>query len=64
METRHRYYEALEVANRAQHDHYNNKIPQLLEQMRALDMDRIHATKDAMNQTVDVEMGVLKVVQR
>uniref|UniRef100_A0A1I7S9V6 F-BAR domain-containing protein n=1 Tax=Bursaphelenchus xylophilus TaxID=6326 RepID=A0A1I7S9V6_BURXY len=59
-----RYYEILQQTNLAQKAHYEQQIPQLLERMRQLDMDRIAATKNAMSQTVDVETGVLKVVQR
>ncbi|CAD5229937.1 unnamed protein product [Bursaphelenchus okinawaensis] len=59
-----RYYEILQQTNAAQKGHYEHQIPQLLERMRQLDMDRINATKSAMVQTVDVETGVLKVVQR
>lgn len=58
------YAAALETTNTAQRSHYNDKIPHLLEEMRRLDVDRIQETKQAMMQCVDVETGVLSIVQR
>lgn len=58
------YAAALETTNMAQRAHFNEKIPHLLEEMRRLDVDRIGETKQAMMQSVDVETGVLSVVNR
>ncbi|KAI6172955.1 hypothetical protein M3Y98_01030300 [Aphelenchoides besseyi] len=58
------YADSLETANKAQRAHYQEKIPFLLEEMRKLDVDRITETKTAMNQCVDIETGVLNIIQR
>jgi chromosome segregation ATPase len=58
------YAAALETTNAAQRHHYTEKIPHLLDEMRRLDIERIHETKQAMMQCLDVETGVLNIVQR
>lgn len=63
-QTKQQYAAALETTNTAQRFHYNEKIPHLLDEMRRLDVERIHDTKQAMIQCVDVETGVLSIFQR
>lgn len=58
------YAHSLEMANHAQHDHYNAKLPNLLEDMRKLDVDRIDSTKQAMLDSVHAETSVLNILQR
>lgn len=58
------YASGLEFANQAQHDYYQVKLPNLLEDMRKLDMDRIEITRTAMNDSVNAERSVFNIVQR
>lgn len=58
------YANSLEIANHAQHDHFNVKLPNLLEDMRKLDMDRIDSTKQAMLDSVRSETSVSNILQR
>ncbi|KAI1709520.1 fes/CIP4, and EFC/F-BAR homology domain-containing protein [Ditylenchus destructor] len=58
------YAHGLESANHAQHEYYNLKLPNLLEEMRRLDVDRIESTKSAMMDTVSAERSVSKIVER
>ncbi|KAI1709241.1 fes/CIP4, and EFC/F-BAR homology domain-containing protein [Ditylenchus destructor] len=58
------YAHGLESANHAQHEYYNLKLPNLLEEMRRLDVDRIESTKSAMMDTVSAERSVTKIVER
>ena len=58
------YAHGLESANQAQHDYYNQSLPNLLEEMRKLDMSRIETTRNAMLEAVNAERSVLNIVQR
>lgn len=58
------YAHSLELANHAQHDHYNIKLPNLLEDMRKLDIERINSTKQAMLGSVHAETSVSNILQR
>lgn len=58
------YANGLEIANHAQHEFYNVKLPNLLEDMRKLDMERIEFTRTAMSDSVNTEKGVFNIVQR
>uniref|UniRef100_A0A915DY51 F-BAR domain-containing protein n=1 Tax=Ditylenchus dipsaci TaxID=166011 RepID=A0A915DY51_9BILA len=58
------YAHGLESANQAQHNYYNQSLPNLLEEMRKLDMSRIETTKSAMLESVNAERSVSSIVQR
>lgn len=58
------YASGLENANHAQHEYYQVKLPNLLEDMRKLDIERIECTRDAMQKSVNAEKSVFNIVQR
>uniref|UniRef100_A0A7E4US44 SH3 domain-containing protein n=1 Tax=Panagrellus redivivus TaxID=6233 RepID=A0A7E4US44_PANRE len=57
------YAAALEQANQAKRDHFEMKLPQLLANMRATDVERINDTQGAMKKTIEAETSVLKIIQ-
>lgn len=58
------YGHALEMANRTKNEHYQIKMPNLLEDMRRLDIDRIESTKSAMMASIQAETSVANIVKR
>jgi hypothetical protein len=62
-EAKKNYANALLIANDAKMKHYEIELPNLLEQMRAADIDRIRNTQMAMQRTVEAETNVVKIIQ-
>ncbi|KAI3414126.1 hypothetical protein GPALN_011587 [Globodera pallida] len=58
------YAAQLGATNQAKFDHYNVILPQLLEDMRQLDVERIEFSKKAMLDCVASETSVLNIIQR
>ena len=58
------YASQLETTNKAKHDYYNISLPQLLEEMRRLDVDRINFTKTSMLESIHAETGVLNIIKK
>jgi hypothetical protein len=62
-EAKKNYANALLIANDAKMKHYEIELPNLLEQMKAADIDRITNTRFAMQKTVEAETNVVKIIQ-
>lgn len=63
-EAKQSYAHSLETANKAKSEHYQVRLPTLLESMRALDADRISEIKLAMSKSVEAETSVMRIIQR
>ncbi|TKR80331.1 hypothetical protein L596_014419 [Steinernema carpocapsae] len=63
-ESKQSYAHSLEMANQAQHEYYSNRLPHVLDALRAVDVERIEETKKAMMKSVQAETDVVNVVQR
>jgi hypothetical protein len=62
-EAKKNYANALLIANDAKVKHYEVELPNLLEQMKAADMDRINNTRLAMQKTIEAETNVVRIIQ-
>lgn len=55
---------SLEVANKSKTEHFQHKLPTLLEAMRVMDTDRISELKMAMSKSVEAETSVMRIIQQ
>jgi hypothetical protein len=62
-EAKKNYANALLIANDAKVKHYEVELPNLLEQMKAADRDRISNTRLAMQKTIEAETNVIRIIQ-
>lgn len=54
------YRASVELFNSAKNEHYQTKLPELLESMRLLEVVRISDIKKCMLKSVEVEKNVMK----
>lgn len=58
------YAHALQTANNHQTSHYQQLLPRILEQLRAMDEERTQETRNLMLKSIDVETKVMSIKQR
>uniref|UniRef100_A0A914CWK6 Uncharacterized protein n=1 Tax=Acrobeloides nanus TaxID=290746 RepID=A0A914CWK6_9BILA len=63
-EAKQSYAHSLGIANQARQEHFQKRLPALLDSMRGLDVERISEIKLAMSKSVEAETSVMRIIQR
>uniref|UniRef100_A0A0K0FY70 Formin-binding protein 1-like n=1 Tax=Strongyloides venezuelensis TaxID=75913 RepID=A0A0K0FY70_STRVS len=58
------YLKQLEKYNKVDEEFYTNKLPEMLNNIKKMDIERIIEAKNAINTSVKAEMDVINVIQR